>query len=96
METEAIVITKGQRANIIGSEIFVAVHCQECGERVTDSGLANVIFPRDVQPGEKQSFKVVCLDCDRLRNKGNSTSWIKLYEFIETLADSIGMTAKRK
>jgi hypothetical protein len=94
--SDAIVVTQGERANIVGSEIFFAIHCQECGKRITDSDMANVTFPRDVQPGEKQSFQIVCLDCDTRRDKKAPTSWIKLHEFIETLADSVGMKAEKK
>jgi hypothetical protein len=93
---EAIVVTNGERAKIVGSEIIIAVHCQECGEKITDSEAANVAFPRDVQSGEKQSYKIVCLNCDRHRDKKTPTLWIKLHEFIETLADSVGMKAEKK
>ena len=93
---EAIVVTQGERADITGSEILIAIHCQECGERITDAELANVTFPRSVEPGDNQSFRIVCLDCDRLRDKTTPTSWIKLHEFIETLADSVRMKAQRQ
>jgi hypothetical protein len=93
---DAIVVIQGEKASLLGRESFVTIHCQECGKRITDSEAANVAFPRDVQPGDKQSFKIVCLDCDRHRDKKTSTSWMKLHEFIETLADSVGMKAERK
>lgn len=92
---DAIVVTKGERADITGSESFIAIHCQECGKRITDAGAANVALSRDTQPGERQSFKIVCLGCDRKRDKAAPTSWIKLSEFIEILADSVGMKAER-
>jgi len=94
--SEAIVVTQGERADLTGSEVFIAIHCQECGERITDAGLANATFPRGVQPGDKQSFKIVCLNCDRVRDEKTPTAWIKLHEFIEALADSVGMKAERK
>lgn len=93
---DAIVVTKGERVNIVGSEIFIAVHCQECGERIIDPDLANVAFSRGEQPEDKLSFKVVCLECDRHRHMLSTTSWQKLHEFSEVLADSAGMKAQRK
>jgi hypothetical protein len=94
--SDAIVVTKGERTNLFGSEIFVAIHCQECGQRITEAESANVTVSRDTQPGERQSFRIVCLDCDRHRDAKNPASWTKLYEFIETLADSVEMKAERK
>lgn len=93
--SDAIVVTKGERGNILGSEIFITVHCQECGERIIDSEAANVTFSRDAQPGERRPFKVVCLDCEH-RDRKSPTLWIKLHEFIETLADSVGMKAQNQ
>ena len=75
-----------------GSEVFIAIHCRECGERITDAELADATFPRGVQPEGKQSFKIVCLDCDCVRYE----KWIKLHEFIEALAEIVGMKAERK
>jgi len=44
----------------------------------------------------KQPFQILCLGCDLHRDKKTPTSWIKLHEFIETLADSVGMNAEKK
>jgi hypothetical protein len=94
--SDAIVVTRGERANVVGSEINIAFHCQECGEQITDSEMANVAVPRDARLGETQAFKVVCLGCDRHRDKNLPTLWIKLDEFIEALADSVGMKAQKR
>ena len=93
--SEAIVVTQGERADMTGSEVFIAIHCRECGERITDAELADAAFPRGVQPEGKQSFKIVCLDCDCVRDEKTPTTWIKLHEFIKALADSVGMKAER-
>jgi hypothetical protein len=86
---DAIVVTKGERADITSSESFIAINCQQCGKQVTDAGQANVILSRDTKPGDKQSFEIVCLDCDRMRDREEHTSWMKLHEFIETLARAL-------
>lgn len=92
---DAVVVTKGERADSTGSENFIAIHCQECGKRITDAREANVALSRDTEPGKGQSFKIVCLECDRMRDETAPTSWMKLHEFLEALADSVGMKAER-
>jgi hypothetical protein len=94
--SDAIVVTKSGRADITGSEGLVTIHCQECGEQITDAETANVIFPRTAEAADTQPFKIVCLDCDRHRDMKAPTSWMKLHEFIEALAASVEMKAKRK
>jgi hypothetical protein len=41
---DAIVVTKGERVNIVESQIWISIHCQECGERILDPEAANVVF----------------------------------------------------
>jgi hypothetical protein len=53
---DAIVVIQGERASLLGRESFVTIHCQECGKRIADSDMANVIIPRGVQPGEKAAI----------------------------------------
>jgi hypothetical protein len=70
---DPIVVIRGEGASLLGRESFVTIDCQECGQRITDSEAANVIIPRDAQPGDEQSFKIVCLDCDLHRDKKTPT-----------------------
>jgi hypothetical protein len=91
--------SKGCLVSLFSGDLFQlaeAIHCQQCGKQVTEAGQANVILSRDTKPGDKQSFEIVCLDCDRMRDREEHTSWMKLHEFIETLARSVGMKAERE
>lgn len=65
-------------------------------ERITDASKANVIFPRRTASGEQLSFQIVCPDCDLPHMPHRRiTNWMRLYEFIETVARSVGMKAER-
>ena len=93
---DPIVAVKGDCSDLMGSEIFISVHCQHCGERITDASKANVIFPRRTASGEQLSFQIVCPDCDLPHMPHRRiTNWMRLYEFIETVARSVGMKAER-
>ena len=91
---DPIVAIRGDRSDLTGSKIFISIHCQLCGERITDASLANVIFPR--RTGEQLQFQIVCPDCDLPHMPHRRiTNWMRLYELIETVARSVGMKAER-
>jgi hypothetical protein len=94
--SEAIVVTQGERADMSGSEVFIAIHCQECGERITDAGWRmppfHVVCNQETSNRSRSSALIVMV----FATKKTLTAWIKLHEFIEALADSVGMKTERK
>ena len=96
MSDAFVVVMQGEKPIFLGRENLVTIHCQECGQRIIESEGANVMFTRDARTGDRQSFKILCQGCASHHDKTPPTSWIKLHEFVEALADSVGMKAERK
>jgi DNA-directed RNA polymerase subunit RPC12/RpoP len=96
MSDAFVVVMQGDKPTFLGRENLVTIHCQECGQRITESEGAKVTFTRDAQTGDRQSFEILCPACASRRDKETPTSWVKLHEFVEALAESVGMKAERK
>jgi DNA-directed RNA polymerase subunit RPC12/RpoP len=96
MSDAFVVAMQGDKPIFLGRENFVTIHCQGCGQRIAESEGAKVKFTGDAQKGDRHSFEILCPACASRRDKERPTQWIKLQEFIEALADSVGMKAERK